>query len=304
MTFCFCFLLGIAALMICAFGDSIGSYDALTGNTWSHLNRDDSTDHWAEYVRSCNIDGDLSEKANGALGLFLGAFSMIVIFTIWTLSISRGCRFCCSPCDNRDRACCANTLLAFCVIFLVFSMGFLLWMITLMSLDKWSCNSCHNSNAKLGTVNSILNSPEDCVKQNYAEVERSGIATLGGFFGLLALCFAGLYCIYCHPPPQPKPPPKKVESIPLHLIRDDDEEAQRLIGKGDRDLYSSHDAPPPGGIQERMYYNMPHEQSHVMDPGFMSMEGSYVGQPELLYGSGYPHNSRIQYAGDDREASM
>lgn len=141
MSLCLCILIGLFALLLCVFGDSVGSYDALKGDTWSHLDDDERVGQLEKYYRSCEVDGDLSEEANAALGLFLAAFSMIVVFTIWALAIARGCKFCCAPCDNRDKLCCINVLLSLSIICLVFSMCFLLWMITLMGLDKWSCNT-------------------------------------------------------------------------------------------------------------------------------------------------------------------
>jgi len=218
-----CIVCGLLAFMCCVFGDGMGSYDALKGNVFTR--NDNDVDRWKEYVDSCNIDGDLSPIVNGALGLYLGAFLIIVLLTVWALSIARGCPLCCSPCDERDRACCANTYLAFSIIFLFFSMCFLLWMIVLMSLDKYSCNTCHDPSNDIGTVNNILNTPGDCIVMNYVSVERAGIGTLGGFFGFLALLFAGLYCIGVHPQ---RPLPMKLvpkmevpQSIPLHLIHMD-----------------------------------------------------------------------------------
>mmetsp|Transcript_21697 Transcript_21697/g.51462 ORF Transcript_21697/g.51462 Transcript_21697/m.51462 type:complete len:336 (+) Transcript_21697:20-1027(+) len=288
-----CIVIGLLAFIACVFGDGMGSYDALKGNTFNNEGGDSS---WREYVDSCNIDGDLPAVVNGALGLFLAAWVIILVCTIWALAISRGCPLCCSPCDDKDRACCANTYLSFSIIFLVFSSCFLLWMIVLMSLDKYSCNTCHDPSNDIGTINSILNEPGDCIEMNYVEVERAGIGTLGGFFGFLALLFAGLYCLGTHPQ---RPLPEKAvlvekipESIPLHLIHMDvplpDHEVPIVEPPMERNRQprSQFMGPPQSSQQYNQYMPLAYPPQYDAEYGAPSMQAFGYQDPAPQPGMG------------------
>ncbi len=134
------------------------------------------------------------------------------------------------------------------------------------------------------------------MKENYLEIERAGIATIGGFFGFLALLFAGMYCVACYEEPPPPPPPEKPLMIPLHLIKEEEPLYQKPV---DRTLYSSHDAPAPFQTmyEQQMPTYFPPDADFLPNDGYMPMEPGFLpygGQQQFVQPAGFPRRSFME----------